>query len=99
MLEDYYGIAVGELSMAPSEFWLTTPAEINIASEYSYRNKMAHYDNISLAHYMAQAKAMSGKKWEPIFTKAEQKQEKAKTRVSKEQKAQELDYLKGLFNK
>lgn len=98
MLEEYFGIAIGELGIAPTEFWLMTPAEINIASRYLYKSKMAHYDNISLAFYSAQAKAMSGKKFEPIFNKAEQKQRQAETKITKEDKQKELNYLKDLFN-
>ncbi len=98
MLEEYFGIAIGELGIAQSEFWLMTPAEINIASRYLYKSKMAHYDNISLAFYSAQAKAMSGKKFEPIFNKTEQKQKKAEQKISKEDKQKELNYLRGLFN-
>ena len=59
---------------------------------------MAHYDNISLAFYSAQAKAMSGKKFEPIFNKAEQKQRQSEQKISKEDKQKELNYLKDLFN-
>lgn len=98
MLEEYFGIAIGELGIAPSEFWLMTPAEMNIASRYLYKSRMAYYDNISLSFYSAHAKAMSGKKFEPIFNKTEQKQKKAEQKISKEDKQKELNYLRGLFN-
>ena len=41
----------------------------------------------------------NGKKWEPVFSKAEQKQRQAETKMSKEDKQKELSYLKDLFKK
>lgn len=84
--------------MAPSEFWLMTPAEAEIAVMYSIKSKLGLLDNASFAVYNAIGKALSGKKWEPVFSKTEQKHKQSDVRVSKENKSKELNYLRNLFN-
>lgn len=76
-----------------------TPAEAEIAVKYSNKTRVGLLDNASYAVYNAIGKALGGKKWEPIFSKAEQKQRQAGTKIDKEDKQKELNYLKDLFNK
>lgn len=76
-----------------------TPAEAEIAVKYSTKSKLSLLDNASFAVYNAIGKALGGKKWEPVFSKAEQKQRKAEQKINKEDKQKELNYLKELFNK
>ncbi len=99
ILEEYYGACVGDLHIAPSEFWLMTPAEAEIAVRFSSNSKLNLLDNASYAVYNAIGKALGGKKWEPVFSKAEQKHRQAETKISREDKQKELNYLKELFNK
>lgn len=76
-----------------------TPAEAEIAVRFNNKNKLSLLDNASFAVYNAIGKALGGKKWEPVFSKAEQKQRHAEQKISKEDKQNELNYLKDLFNK
>lgn len=99
ILEEYYGACVGDLHIAPSEFWLMTPAEAEIAVRFNNTSKLNLLDNASFAVYNAIGKALGGKKWEPVFSKAEQKQRQTETKISSEDKQKELNYLKELFNK
>lgn len=76
-----------------------TPAEAEVAVKYSNKSKLNILDNVSFAVYSSVGKALGGKKWEPVFSKAEQKQRQAETKMSKEDKQKELSYLKDLFKK
>lgn len=76
-----------------------TPAEAEIAVKYSTKSRLNLLDNASFAVYNSIGKALGGKKWEPVFSKAEQKQRQTETKINKEDKQKELNYLKDLFNK
>lgn len=76
-----------------------TPAEAEIAVRYNTKSRLGLLDNASFAVYNAIGKALGGKKWEPVFSKAEQKQRQVEIKINKEDKQKELNYLKELFNK
>lgn len=75
-----------------------TPAEADVAVKYSNKVKLNLLDNVSYAVYNAVGSSLGGKKWEPVFNRAEQEKKKQETRVTKEQKKAELEYLKNIFN-
>jgi len=75
-----------------------TPAEAEIAVHFDTKKQLSFLDNYSYAIYSSVGKALGGKKWEPVFSKAEQKNKQREQKIDKQDKQRELNYLKELFN-